>query len=543
MSVSTLTGTSPTRFGGSGGAALQINNVSKVFGRGVEQTVALQDVTLQVARGEFLTIVGASGCGKSTLLNLVARLDQPTLGQIVVDGKVALMFQEATLLPWLTAQQNIELALKLAGTPKAERTDRAESLLELVRLEGAAGKRPHELSGGMKQRVALARVLAQDAPIVLMDEPFGALDAMTRDRMHDELERIWTELGLTVVFVTHNMREAVRLGDRVVLLTSRPGQVKSIRPIDLPRPRRMDSAEVAGHAAALTDALSRGGGSACRLTSSPPSSTSRRRPRHESPLVAKVWGWVWPKALAIGLVIFGWQLVVWSGWKPVYTLPGPAAVLRVPLGLHADAGLLAGRRHHLAARAVRLHGRGHRRDGGRGRRGARAGAAPRGRLADHRAADHAVHRVVPARDPALRPQRDRDLLRGDPRSGTQRRQRRHQRDRQHPAAVPPPGQGAGARGVNLYRHIVLPAALPAYLAGMTQGWAFSWRSLMAGELLVIIPGRFALGSQMEFARNVNDATKLLALMIVILVVGMLADGVFSSFAGRVRRRRGLGLDA
>ncbi len=256
MSVSTLTGTSPARFGGSGGPALQINNVSKVFGRGVEQTVALQDVSLQVARGEFLTVVGASGCGKSTLLNLVARLDQPTLGQIVVDGKVALMFQEATLLPWLTAQQNIELALKLAGTPKADRTDRAESLLELVRLEGASGKRPHELSGGMKQRVALARVLAQDAPIVLMDEPFGALDAMTRDRMHDELERIWSELGLTVVFVTHNMREAVRLGDRVVLLTSRPGQVKSIRPIDLPRPRRMDSAEVAGHAAALTDALS-----------------------------------------------------------------------------------------------------------------------------------------------------------------------------------------------------------------------------------------------------------------------------------------------
>jgi NitT/TauT family transport system ATP-binding protein len=256
VSVSTITGTSPTRSGGSGGAPLRINNVTKVFGRGPERTVALEDVTLTVERGEFLTVVGASGCGKSTLLNLIARLDQPTMGQIVVDGKVALMFQEATLLPWLTAQQNVELALKLAGTPKAERSDRAESLLELVRLEGASEKRPHELSGGMKQRVALARTLAQDASIVLMDEPFGALDAMTRDRMHDEIERIWTELNLTIVFVTHNMREAVRLGDRVVLLKSRPGQVKSIRPIELPRPRRMDSAEVAGHAAALTDALS-----------------------------------------------------------------------------------------------------------------------------------------------------------------------------------------------------------------------------------------------------------------------------------------------
>ncbi len=255
MSASTLAGTSAGRSREPGAVALQLNNVSKVFGRGVEQTAALQDVTLQVPRGEFLTIVGASGCGKSTLLNLIARLDRPTLGHIVVDGKVALMFQEATLLPWLTAQQNIELALKLAGTAKSARTDRAESLLELVRLQGASGKRAHELSGGMKQRVALARVLAQDASIVLMDEPFGALDAMTRDRMHDELERIWTELGLTVVFVTHNMREAVRLGDRVVLLTSRPGQVKSIRTIELLRPRRMDSAEVAGHAAALTDAL------------------------------------------------------------------------------------------------------------------------------------------------------------------------------------------------------------------------------------------------------------------------------------------------
>jgi NitT/TauT family transport system ATP-binding protein len=256
MSVSTVTGTSPTRSGGSGGPALQLNNVSKVFGRGHDQTVALEDVTLSVARGEFLTVVGASGCGKSTLLNLVASLDQPTAGQIAVDGNVALMFQEATLFPWLTARQNVELALKLAGVPRDERAGRARSLLELVRLDDATEKRPHELSGGMRQRVALARVLAQDASIVLMAEPFGALDAMTRDRMHDELETLWTELGLTVVFVTHNMREAVRLGDRVVLLTSRPGTVKSIRPIDIPRPRRMDSAEVAGHAAALTDELS-----------------------------------------------------------------------------------------------------------------------------------------------------------------------------------------------------------------------------------------------------------------------------------------------
>jgi NitT/TauT family transport system ATP-binding protein len=236
-------------------AALRLRQVAKVFGSDSHRTVALHDVDLSVAPGEFVTVVGASGCGKSTLLSLIAGLEKPTHGTIEVGGKVALMFQEATLLPWLTARQNVELALKLAGVPRERRAARVTDLFDLVRLQGFSDKRPHELSGGMRQRVALARVLAQDATVVLMDEPFGALDAMTRDRMHDEIERIWSELNLTVVFVTHNMREAVRLGDRVVLLTSRPGQVKLDQPVSLARPRRMDSAEVAQHAADLTDAL------------------------------------------------------------------------------------------------------------------------------------------------------------------------------------------------------------------------------------------------------------------------------------------------
>ncbi|MFZ0324359.1 MAG: ABC transporter ATP-binding protein [Actinomycetes bacterium] len=240
---------------GSGTPALRLRGITKVFGRDGNQTVALQDVDLDVARGQFVTVVGASGCGKSTLLSVVAGLEKPTSGTFEVDGRVALMFQEATLLPWLTARQNVELALRLSGVPRERRGARAADLLDLVRLDGAADKRPHELSGGMRQRVALARVLAQDATVVLMDEPLGALDAMTRDRMHDEIERIWSTLGLTIVFVTHNMREAVRLGDRVVLMTSRPGRVKLDRPIDLARPRKMDSADVAEHAAELTDAL------------------------------------------------------------------------------------------------------------------------------------------------------------------------------------------------------------------------------------------------------------------------------------------------
>ena len=241
---------------GSGAPALRLTQVSKVFGSGPDATVALQDVELTVEPGQFVTVVGASGCGKSTMLNLIAGLEKPTSGTIDVNGKVSFMFQEATLLPWLTARQNVDLALRLGGVPRERRGARTQDLLEMVNLTGFEDKRPHELSGGMKQRVSLARVLAQEATIVLMDEPLGALDAMTRDKMHDEIERIWTSLGLTVVFVTHNMREAVRLGDRVVLLSSRPGRVKRDETISLRRPRIMDSADVAEHAADFTASLS-----------------------------------------------------------------------------------------------------------------------------------------------------------------------------------------------------------------------------------------------------------------------------------------------
>ncbi|MCZ3389922.1 MAG: ABC transporter ATP-binding protein [Actinomycetia bacterium] len=235
--------------------ALSISGVTKVFGQRDTRTVALQEVNLDVAPGEFVTVVGASGCGKSTLLNLVARLDQPTEGKLDVNGQVAFMFQEATLLPWLTARRNIELALRLHGVPRSERSGRAEELLETVRLGGMADKRPHELSGGMRQRVALARVLAQEAQVVLMDEPLGALDAMTRDHMHDEIERVWEKHQFCVLFVTHNMREAVRLADRVILMSSSPGRVKLDQRITIPRPRRIDSAEVAELASELTEAL------------------------------------------------------------------------------------------------------------------------------------------------------------------------------------------------------------------------------------------------------------------------------------------------
>jgi NitT/TauT family transport system ATP-binding protein len=241
---------------GSGAPAIRIKGVSKTFGRGSEFTVALKEVDLDVAEREFLCIVGASGCGKSTLLNLIAELDQPSTGSIETGGrKVAFMFQEATLFPWLTAGQNVDLALKLRGMPRSERKDRVEELLALVHLGGRQHKRPHELSGGMRQRTQLARVLAQEAEIVLMDEPFAALDAMTRDSMHDEIERIKDELGLTIVFVTHNVREAVRLGDRTVLFFSSPGRVKTEYLIDFERPRRFDMPGLAELSGQLTDDL------------------------------------------------------------------------------------------------------------------------------------------------------------------------------------------------------------------------------------------------------------------------------------------------
>ncbi|MCQ6551865.1 ABC transporter ATP-binding protein [Streptomyces sp. C10-9-1] len=236
--------------------AARIEHVSKSFAGPSGRQQVLDDITLDVGRGEFVTLLGASGCGKSTLLNLVAGLDRPTSGSIATPGgRPALMFQEHALLPWLTAGRNIELALKLRGVAKSERRAEAERLLDLVRLGGAHRKRVHELSGGMRQRVAMARALAQDSELLLMDEPFAALDAITRDVLHDELTRIWSETGLSVLFVTHNVREAVRLAERVVLLSSRPGRVAREWTVGIDQPRRIEDAAVAELSVEITEEL------------------------------------------------------------------------------------------------------------------------------------------------------------------------------------------------------------------------------------------------------------------------------------------------
>jgi NitT/TauT family transport system ATP-binding protein len=233
--------------------AVELRNLSKQFS--AAGPVILEDITLTVSRGEFVSLVGASGCGKSTLLNIISGLDKQTSGTVATSGPATLMFQEAALMPWLTAGKNVELALEFGRYPKSQRKQRAMELLALVHLERSFDQRPHELSGGMKQRVAIARALAQDRNVLLMDEPFAALDAITRDLLHEELTRIWSETGIAIIFVTHNVREAVRLSERVLLMSSRPGQI--IKEWDIGRhdPWRLDSPDVANIASDITDHL------------------------------------------------------------------------------------------------------------------------------------------------------------------------------------------------------------------------------------------------------------------------------------------------
>ena len=203
---------------------IRVDGVSRHFPSGHGgQLAALENINLEVLPGEFLCIVGPSGCGKSTLLHLIAGLDRPSTGEIWIDGRKVLepgpdrilLFQELGLFPWLTARENVEFGLRQKGVNTKERREQAGYYLDLVHLSQFEEHHPHQLSGGMKQRVALARALAMQPDVLLMDEPFAALDAQTRDLLHDELERVWRETGQTIIFVTHNVREAVRLGDRV----------------------------------------------------------------------------------------------------------------------------------------------------------------------------------------------------------------------------------------------------------------------------------------------------------------------------------------
>jgi NitT/TauT family transport system ATP-binding protein len=226
--------------------AISVQNVSKTFAVGKNDSVrALKDVSFEIQQGEFIVLLGPSGCGKTTLLRIMGRLESATEGGVATvapsqgsSSELGFVFQDATLMPWRSALRNVELPLEIGGMDRRERRERAEALLELVGLSGFETKLPNQLSGGMRQRVSIARALAHDPAVLLMDEPFGALDAQTRDQMNIELQRIWLESGKTVVFVTHSVEEAVFLADRIVLLDTHPGRIHSITPVTFERPRR-----------------------------------------------------------------------------------------------------------------------------------------------------------------------------------------------------------------------------------------------------------------------------------------------------------------
>jgi NitT/TauT family transport system ATP-binding protein len=233
---------------------VRIRGVDKVFaGREGGPTAALSAIDLDIAPGEFVSLIGPSGCGKSTLLRIIADLVQPTGGEVQVNGKTAerarldheygMVFQAPVLFDWRSVEDNVKLPLELLGRPADWRAGRAREMLELVELGEFARHMPYQLSGGMQQRVAIARALSFEPRILLMDEPFGALDEMTRERMNDEVLRIWERTGTTVVFVTHSIPEAVYLSSRVVVMSARPGRITTIVDIDLPRPRGEASRE------------------------------------------------------------------------------------------------------------------------------------------------------------------------------------------------------------------------------------------------------------------------------------------------------------
>jgi NitT/TauT family transport system ATP-binding protein len=243
---------------------ISFENVRKVYKSRGGEVLALDGIDLKIHEGEFVCLVGPSGCGKSTLCNMLAGFDRPTNGSVTLDGETvkgpaisrAMMFQEAALFPWMNARDNVIFGLKSLGLPRKQQIETAERYLRLVKLAQFGDAQPHELSGGMKQRVALARALAVNPKVLLMDEPFAALDSQTRDHLHVELENLWRETRKTIVFVTHNVSEAVTLGTRIVVFTARPGRIKQIFDLeDLEYPRRVTEPLVAETIAKVQVAL------------------------------------------------------------------------------------------------------------------------------------------------------------------------------------------------------------------------------------------------------------------------------------------------
>ncbi len=242
---------------------VEVKNIAKTFSSNGRTVEALRDINLAVEQGEFVCLLGPSGCGKSTIIHMIAGLEKPTSGEILVDGKPIsgpgprriVVFQEAALFPWLNVLGNVEFGLRMAGVGAKERRTQAMAYIKLVHLSKFTQAYPHQLSGGMKQRVAIARALAMQPEVLLMDEPFGALDAQTRTVLQEELLEIWEKTRRTIIFVTHSVREAVGLSDRVCVLTARPGRIRDIERIDVPRPRRADDPKLLGYQQKILQSL------------------------------------------------------------------------------------------------------------------------------------------------------------------------------------------------------------------------------------------------------------------------------------------------
>jgi NitT/TauT family transport system ATP-binding protein len=265
-----------------GDVVVRIAGADKRFTAGSVTTVALQGIDLDIRRGEFVSLIGPSGCGKSTLLRLIGDLTPPSAGTVTVNGKPAaqarrdrdygMVFQAPVLFDWRTVEDNVKLPLEILGYDKARKDARAREMLELVELTGFLRHHPYQLSGGMQQRVAIARALAFEPAILLMDEPFGALDEMTRERMNQEVLRIWERTGITIVFVTHSIPEAVFLSSRVVVMSARPGRITDVIDVDLPRPRGVETRELPRYfelVTAVREALRRGEPSGAAVAGTP----------------------------------------------------------------------------------------------------------------------------------------------------------------------------------------------------------------------------------------------------------------------------------
>lgn len=231
---------------------LQANNISKVFTAGKITTPVLQDISFSLNQNEVVCLVGPSGCGKSTLFNVIASLDQPSTGNVTHQGRLAMMFQDPALFPWLTVEENVGFGLTTTSQSKSQIQESVKKYLQLVRLEQFAKSYPHELSGGMKQRAALARTLIIEPNIILMDEPFSALDAQTREHLQQFMQQLLVDHPVSIVFITHDVREAVLLGDRVIVLSNRPAHIRAEYTVDLPHPRRSYDTELDSYVRDIT---------------------------------------------------------------------------------------------------------------------------------------------------------------------------------------------------------------------------------------------------------------------------------------------------